>query len=171
MGYGIPRPARDRLGGRVGERPSYLHDRVRFPCPSSRPPSEPSNLAPLRPSSSTPSSSLFYVTPRRPRGVRCSYFHYHHDYKGAMSGTLSSYVPLSSSLDQAGQFGGVYITSPQPEYSRHACPRLLRIHGFLASSGIRYTTKVLSGKLSLARKEISDDTQRPGLRGHCRRQL
>jgi len=32
MDYGIPRPARDGVGGRVGERPSYLHDRVRFPC-------------------------------------------------------------------------------------------------------------------------------------------
>src|SRR5256885_7239697 len=56
MGYGIPRPARDgggRARERVGERPSYLHDRVRFPCrprdpPPNRPISQPFDPPPRR---------------------------------------------------------------------------------------------------------------------------
>jgi len=49
-GYGIPRLGREGEGRRVGERPSNLHDRVRFPYRPSRLPFEPSNVAPLRPS-------------------------------------------------------------------------------------------------------------------------
>src|SRR5271155_4190510 len=94
--------------GRGGRKGAPASDRPTFTIAYDFPavlatPFRPFNLAPLRPSSSTPSSSPLDVTSRRPRGVRYCHPHYHHDYKSAMSGTLSSYVPYSSSLDQTGR--------------------------------------------------------------------
>ena len=117
MAYGIPGPGREREGRRVGGRPSNLHDRVRFPY---RPPSEPSNVALLRPSLfDAVLVAIWCFTSRRLRGVRYCYSHYHHDDKRAMSGTVSPYVPLvllpPLHSTQAGWSGWcLYNVSPIP---------------------------------------------------------
>lgn len=142
MGYGSLRPARDgggRARERVGERPSYLHDRVQFPC---RPHDPPPNR---------PISRPFDPPPRH-----CRRRHSTCDGAPPARGSLLPF-PLPTRFERRHVGDPIFVRPPlflsspgqavwwrlynpppfppppQPEYLRRACPRLLCIHGWFFS--------------------------------------